>query len=144
MTASVPLELEVPTLSRHPLSRSRRPEAAGRTRAKAPSSARRAEDRKQLDLVRPAHIDWLPGSRRTRLPRPRLNLIRFHGILREVWTSPELMLTLSSLDTGPRTAVSSCRLKILKRGEPDAALMRVTDGHTKPALPTAKTPASCH
>lgn len=101
-----------------------------------------AEDRKQLDPVRPFHIGWLPGSRRTRLHRPRLHVIRFHGVLREVWTSPELMLMLSSLDSDPRTGESGCRQKNLKRGEPDAALMRVPAGHTKPALPTARTPAS--
>ena len=37
--------------------------------------------------------------------------------VREVWTSPELMLTLSSHDFDPRTGESSYRLKNLKRGD---------------------------
>ena len=46
-------------------------------------------------------------------------------ITREVWSSPDLMLTLSSRDFDPRSGESSYRLSNLKRGEPDAALMRV-------------------
>ena len=46
-------------------------------------------------------------------------------ITREVWTSPELMLTLSSRDFDPRSGELNYRLKALKRGEPEAALMRV-------------------
>jgi hypothetical protein len=61
--------------------------------------------------------------------------------VREVWTSPELMLTLSSRDFDPRSGESTYRLKSLKRGEPDAALMRVPDDHSKSGLPTAKPPA---
>jgi len=46
-------------------------------------------------------------------------------ITREVWTSPDLMLTLQSRDFDPRTGEASYRLVNLKRGEPDAALMKV-------------------
>ena len=46
-------------------------------------------------------------------------------ITREVWTSPELMLTVYSRDFDPRSAEVVYRLARLKRGEPDAALMRV-------------------
>lgn len=46
-------------------------------------------------------------------------------IAREVWTSPELMLTLLSRDQDPRSGETSYRLTNLKRGEPDPALMRV-------------------
>ena len=56
-------------------------------------------------------------------------------ITREVWTSPELMLTLSSRDFDPRSGEISYRLKGLKRGEPDAALMRVPADFSRPARP---------
>jgi hypothetical protein len=54
-------------------------------------------------------------------------------IVREVWTAPELMLTLSSRDFDPRSGETSYRLKNLRRGEPDAALMRVPADYQKPA-----------
>lgn len=46
-------------------------------------------------------------------------------IVREVWTSPELMLTLLTRDFDPRQGEVSYRLRNIKRGEPEAALMRV-------------------
>ena len=46
-------------------------------------------------------------------------------IVREVWTSPDLMLTLQSRLADPRVGETTYRLANLKRGEPDAALMRV-------------------
>ncbi len=46
-------------------------------------------------------------------------------IVREVWTSPELLLTVQSRDADPRSAERTYRLTNLKRGEPDAALMKV-------------------
>lgn len=61
-------------------------------------------------------------------------------ITREVWTSPELMLTLSSRDFDPRSGEVSYRLKGLKRGEPDAALMRVPAEYSKPGRPGSKAP----
>jgi hypothetical protein len=63
-------------------------------------------------------------------------------IVREVWTSPDLMLTLSSRDFDPRTGEVNYRLKAVKRGEPDAALMRVPADFSKPsrAAPRASGP----
>ncbi len=46
-------------------------------------------------------------------------------ISREVWTSPELMLTVLTRDADPRSGEVSYRLQNVKRGEPDAALMKV-------------------
>jgi hypothetical protein len=46
-------------------------------------------------------------------------------IVREVWTAPELALTLSTRDFDPRSGEVNYRLANLKRGEPDPALMRV-------------------
>jgi hypothetical protein len=51
-------------------------------------------------------------------------------ITREVWTSPELMVTLQSRDFDPRTGEASYRLVNLRRGEPDASLMRVPPDYT--------------
>lgn len=56
-------------------------------------------------------------------------------ILREVWTSPELMLTLSSRDFDPRSGEVNYRLQQLRRGEPDAALMRVPEDYQKAVRP---------
>lgn len=46
-------------------------------------------------------------------------------ITRDVWTSPELMLTVQTRDADPRVGETTYRLARVKRGEPDAALMRV-------------------
>ena len=56
-------------------------------------------------------------------------------ITREVWTAPELMITLSSRDFDPRSGEVNYRLKNLKRGEPDAALMRVPADFTRTPRP---------
>ncbi len=64
-------------------------------------------------------------------------------ITREVWSSPELMITLSSREFDPRTGETSYRLKDIKRGEPDPTLMRVPADFNKtrvqqvPGLPSA-------
>jgi hypothetical protein len=54
-------------------------------------------------------------------------------ITREVWTSPELMLTVSSRDFDPRSGEVNYRLQNVRRGEPDAALMKVPAEFTAPA-----------
>jgi hypothetical protein len=59
-------------------------------------------------------------------------------ISRETWTSPDLMVTLSSRDFDPRTGELNYRLKNLKRGEPDAALMRVPAEFNKSGRPATK------
>ncbi len=59
-------------------------------------------------------------------------------IVREVWTAPELMLTVSSRDFDPRSGEVNYRLKGLKRGEPDAALMRVPADYKQPTRPGSK------
>ncbi len=43
---------------------------------------------------------------------------------REVWRSPELMLTVQSREADPRSGEQNYRLEQLKRGEPDPALMK--------------------
>jgi len=59
-------------------------------------------------------------------------------ITREVWTAPDLMLTISSRDFDPRSGEVNYRLKGLKRGEPDAALMRVPPDYKQPTRPGTK------
>jgi hypothetical protein len=63
-------------------------------------------------------------------------------ITREVWTSPELMVTVQSRDFDPRSGEVNYRLKNLKRGEPDAALMRVPADYSKPARPAPRASAA--
>jgi hypothetical protein len=58
-------------------------------------------------------------------------------ITREIWTAPDLMVTVMSRDFDPRSGEVSYRLKNLKRGEPDAALMRVPDDYKRSGRPTA-------
>lgn len=62
-------------------------------------------------------------------------------IVREVWRSPELMLTIASTDRDPRSGETSYRLEGIKRGEPDPALMKPpadyarSGGRAAPAAP---------
>lgn len=56
-------------------------------------------------------------------------------ITREVWTSPELMVTLATTDSDPRSGTTTYRLTQIKRGEPDAALMRVPADYAVTRLP---------
>jgi hypothetical protein len=58
-------------------------------------------------------------------------------ITREIWTSPELMVTVMSRDFDPRSGEVSYRLKNLKRGEPDALLMRVPADYSRGGRPPA-------
>ena len=48
---------------------------------------------------------------------------------REVWTSPELMLTVYSKDVDPRSGETIYRLSKLSRKEPDASLFKVPQGY---------------
>lgn len=53
-------------------------------------------------------------------------------ITREVWTSPDLSLTVATRDFDPRSGEVNYRLQNVKRGEPDAALMKVPADYAKP------------
>ena len=57
---------------------------------------------------------------------------------REVWTSPELNLTVSSVTKDPRSGDQSYQLRNIRRAEPDAALMRVPADFQKNGLPGAR------
>ncbi|MBL8332264.1 MAG: hypothetical protein JNM08_04140, partial [Rubrivivax sp.] len=59
-------------------------------------------------------------------------------IVREVWTSPDLVLTLSVRDQDPRSGEVNYRLEQLRRGDPDPALMRVPADYATTPRPAAK------
>jgi Ni/Co efflux regulator RcnB len=65
-------------------------------------------------------------------------------ISREVWRSPELMLTVQSRDADPRSGEQNYRLEKIKRGEPDPALMKppadFSEGSRRSARPAASAP----
>lgn len=50
---------------------------------------------------------------------------------REVWTSPDLLLTVSSRDFDPRTGEVTYKLGNIRRGEPDASLFKVPADYEK-------------
>lgn len=56
-------------------------------------------------------------------------------ITRELWRSPELLLVVSSREVDPRAGETSYRLTNLKRGEPDAALMKVPSDYEQRGRP---------
>lgn len=64
---------------------------------------------------------------------------------REVWRSPDLMLTVMSRDADPRQGEQIYRLEKIKRGEPDPALMKppsdYSEGPRRSATPAASAPA---
>lgn len=61
---------------------------------------------------------------------------------REVWRSPELMLTVMSRDADPRSGEQTYRLEKIKRGEPDPALMKPPTDFTENPRRSAKPAAS--
>ncbi len=59
-------------------------------------------------------------------------------ITREVWTSPDLMVTVSTRDFDPRSGETNYRLKSVRRGEPEAALMRVPADFARAGRPAPR------
>lgn len=79
-------------------------------------------------LLPPKDIEGLraSGERSTwTIEAGRIGNERPIQIVREVWTSHDLGLTLLSRDVDPRSGEQVYRLQNIRRGEPDAALMRV-------------------
>lgn len=137
-----------------------RSERAGGSREGSEVTVLRMErDREapRWDLAPPPAVQWRAthlsprgAGTTTALPARDVDGVRVHGerttwvieagrvgnerpiqIVREVWTAPELLLTVSSRDFDPRTGEVVYRLRNLKRGEPDAALMRVPADYTR-------------
>jgi hypothetical protein len=63
-------------------------------------------------------------------------------ITREVWTSPELMLTVQTRDFDPRSGEVNYKLQNLQRGEPDAALFKVPADYATRPRPTPGAPGA--
>jgi hypothetical protein len=65
-------------------------------------------------------------------------------ISREVWRSPELMLTVMSRDADPRQGEQNYRLEKIRRGEPDPSLMKppadFSESPRRSARPAASAP----
>jgi hypothetical protein len=57
---------------------------------------------------------------------------------REVWRSPELMLTVQSRDADPRQGERNYRLENIRRGEPDPALMKPPADYTNAPRPAVR------
>jgi len=60
--------------------------------------------------------------------------------VREVWTSPELLITLRSRELDPLAGEDNYRVQNLVRAEPDAALFRVPADYRKLTPPTMHLP----
>jgi len=61
-------------------------------------------------------------------------------ISREVWTSPDLKVTVSAQSKDPRSGEQNYQLRNIRRAEPDAALMRVPADFTRTGLPKPRAP----
>ncbi|SEL76676.1 hypothetical protein SAMN05216359_11649 [Roseateles sp. YR242] len=59
-------------------------------------------------------------------------------ITAEIWTSPELQLTVSSVKKDPRSGDQNYQLQDIRRGEPDGALMKVPADYRRTGEPKAR------
>lgn len=78
------------------------------------------------------------GERTTwTIPAGRIGNEKPIVITREVWTSPDLLLTVQMRDADPRRGETVYRLANLKRGEPDPSLMKVPADYSTSGSPAA-------
>ena len=97
----------------------------------------------QPDNLPPKEIDGLKvtGSRATRtIPAGKVGNEKPIVISREVWTSPDLKVTVSTQTKDPRSGEQNYQLRNIRRAEPEAALMRVPADYAKTGLPKPRTP----
>ncbi|MFX1680549.1 hypothetical protein PV762_15015 [Mitsuaria sp. CC2] len=97
----------------------------------------------QPDNLPPKEIDGLKvtGGRTTRtIPAGKIGNEKPIVISREVWTSPELKVTVSVQTKDPRSGEQNYQLRHIRRAEPEAALMRVPADFAKTGLPKPRTP----
>lgn len=95
------------------------------------------------DKLPPKEIDGLKvtGGRSTRtIPAGKIGNEKPIVISREVWTSPDLKVTVSAQTKDPRSGEQNYQLRNIRRAEPDAALMRVPADFAKTGLPRTRTP----
>lgn len=91
----------------------------------------------------PKEIDGLKvtGGRTTRtIPAGKIGNEKPIVISREVWTSPDLKVTVSVQTKDPRSGEQNYQLRNIRRAEPEATLMRVPADYAKTGLPKARTP----
>lgn len=97
----------------------------------------------QLNNLPPKEIDGLrvTGGRTTStIPAGKIGNEKPIVISREVWTSPDLKVTVSVQSKDPRSGEQNYQLRHIRRAEPDAALMRVPAEFTRTGLPKPRTP----
>jgi hypothetical protein len=71
------------------------------------------------------------GTRTTRvIPAGREGNDQPITVVHENWISPELRITVMSINDDPRTGTSTMELTDIERGEPDAGLFQVPEGYT--------------
>ena len=91
----------------------------------------------------PKEIDGLKvtGGRTTRtIPAGKIGNEKPIVISREVWTSPDLKVTVSVQTKDPRSGEQNYQLRNIRRAEPEAALMRVPADYAKTGLPKPRAP----
>lgn len=97
----------------------------------------------QPNNLPPKEIDGLKvtGGRTTRtIPAGKIGNEKPIVISREVWTSPDLKVTVSVQTKDPRSGEQNYQLRNIRRGEPEAALMRVPADFAKTGLPKPRVP----
>lgn len=97
----------------------------------------------QPNNLPPKEIDGLKvtGGRTTRtIPAGKIGNEKPIVISREVWTSPDLKVTVSVQTKDPRSGEQNYQLRNIRRAEPEATLMRVPADFTKTGLPKPRVP----
>jgi|GEM_PF-480256 len=96
-----------------------------------------------LSDLPPKEIEGLKvtGGRATRtIPAGKIGNEKPIVISREVWTSPDLKVTVSAQTRDPRSGEQNYQLRNIRRAEPDAALMQVPADYAKTGLPKPRAP----
>ncbi|OWQ88540.1 hypothetical protein CDN99_16960 [Roseateles aquatilis] len=100
-------------------------------------------DDSRLNNLPPREIDGVKvtGGRTTStIPAGKIGNEKPIVITREIWTSPELKITVSAQTKDPRNGEQNYQLRNLRRAEPDAALMHVPGDYQKTGVPTPRKP----
>ncbi len=100
-------------------------------------------ERAQSEALPPREVDGLKltGTRTTAtIPAGKIGNERPILVSREVWTSPDLKVTVSVQNKDPRSGEQNYQLRNIRRAEPDAALMRVPADFSKTGLPKPRAP----
>ena len=96
-----------------------------------------------LNNLPPKEIEGLKvtGGRAERvIPAGKVGNEKPIVISREVWTSPDLKVTVSAQSKDTRSGEQNYQLRNIRRAEPDAALMRVPADFTRTGVPKPRPP----